>query len=75
MLASASFSLVHFGPKFLDLFPELVSVRLRGIVSVLLGMDHVGARCVSMVRRLLVMAGLIMFGCFSMVDGGTSMMF
>ena len=42
VVASASFSLVHFGPKFLDLFPELVGVRLRGIVSVLLGMDTRG---------------------------------
>ena len=32
--------------NYLDLFPELVSERLRGIVSVLLGIDHVGLRCV-----------------------------
>ncbi len=50
-------------------------MRLRGFFSVPFGVNHVSARCVSMVRCLLVMAGLVMFGCFFVVESGMCMMF
>jgi hypothetical protein len=53
----------------------LVSVSLHCLFSVPSAMNDVSPRCVSMVRRLLVMSGLVMFGRLPVMAGGMCKMF
>jgi serine protease SohB len=52
--------------------PEVYS---RGFFSVLSGVNRVVPRGVGMVCRLLVISGVVMFGCFPVVAGGMRKMF
>ena len=53
----------------------LLGVSLRCFFSMPSGVISVGIRCVSMVRRLLVISSLVMLGRFSVVPGGMRGMF
>jgi hypothetical protein len=53
----------------------LLGMGLRCLFSVSSGVMPVGGRCVSMVRRLLVISGLVMLGRFSVVPGSMRGMF
>ena len=50
-------------------------VSLDCLFSVLSGMNHMAPRGVSVVCRLFVMSGLVMFGGFPVVVGGMRKMF
>lgn len=53
----------------------LLGVGFRCFFSMPSGVISVGIRCVSMVRRLLVISGLVMLGRFSVVPGSMRGMF
>jgi hypothetical protein len=57
---------------FLSVFLGVSLHRLFGVPS---PVNHVSSCCVSMVRRLLVMAGVMMFGRFPVVSGSMCKMF
>jgi hypothetical protein len=56
-------------------FPVLLGMCLHCFFSVSSTMNNVSPRYMSMVRRLLVKSGLVMFGCFPVVTSGVCKMF
>ena len=58
--------------RLLLLLAVLPKVDFGCLLRVLSGVSGVGSRCVSMVRRLLVVSRLVMFGRFGMVPRSMS---
>ena len=62
--------------NFAELFlAVLFGVSHHRVFSVLSGVNRVAPRGVGMVCRLLVISGVVMFGCFPVVAGGMRKMF
>jgi hypothetical protein len=71
-LFSASALKFNFAELFLAV---LFGVSHHRVFSVLSGVNRVAPRGVGMVCRLLVISGVVMFGCFPVVAGGMRKMF
>ena len=55
--------------------PVVLNISLPGLVSVFSGVKDVSMRYLNMVRRSLVIFGLVVFSRFSVVFGGLGKMF